>query len=116
MHTFRWKLIVHGGLDGYSRLVVYLKCADNNRACTVMQAFSEAVQLYGVPSRVRADRGTENVRVSDYMLSFHGYGRSSFTAGRSVHNQRIERLWRDVFNACLLTVYSLTWKSQICCV
>ena len=41
--TFRWKLIVHGGIDGYSRLVVYLKCADNNRACTVMQAFSEAV-------------------------------------------------------------------------
>ena len=104
---FRWKFVVHGGIDGYSRLIVYLQCSGNNRAGTVMQAFSEAVQLYGVPSRVRADRGTENVQVSDYMIAMHGCGRRSFIAGRSVHNQRIERLWRDVFSACLLTYHCI---------
>ncbi len=52
---FRWKFVVHGEIDGYSRLIVYMQCSGNNRAGT---AFSEAVQLYGVPSRVRDDRGT----------------------------------------------------------
>ena len=110
--AYRWKLVVHGGIDGYSRLIVYLNCANNNRADTVMKAFSQAVQVYGVPKRVRADRGTENVQVSDYMNSIHGLARRSFIAGRSVHNQRIERLWRDVFSSCLLTFYSLFYHME----
>jgi hypothetical protein len=60
---------VHGGVDGFSRIPVFLKASDNNRADTVLQLFLAAVDEYGLPSRVRSDKGGENVDVSWYMLS-----------------------------------------------
>ena len=64
---FRWRIVIHGGIDGFSRLPVFLKCSDNNEADTVVSYFIEAVSYYGLPLRVRCDRGGENVKVAEYM-------------------------------------------------
>lgn len=43
-HTyFRWKIVIHGGVDGYSHLIVFLRAANNNRSSTVMDSFLTAV-------------------------------------------------------------------------
>ncbi|XP_030580597.1 uncharacterized protein LOC115776936 [Archocentrus centrarchus] len=102
----RWRIVVHGGIDGFSRLIVYLTAATNNRATTVLNSFLEAVNTYGVPSRVRSDKGGENVQVAHFMVSTRGPNRNSHLTGRSTHNQRIERLWRDVFGGVLDLFYT----------
>lgn len=106
--------MVHRCIDGYSRIPVYLKCSNNNEASTVLDEFLTAVAEYGLPFRVRCDKGGENTAVSKYMLMYprRGPGRGTMIVGRSVHNQRIERLWRVVYAGVLLHYYHLFYHME----
>ena len=108
----RWGFVVHGGMDGYSRLIVYLYCSTNNRSDTVLDLFQSAITLFGMPSRVRSDHGSENIGICEYMITVRGVGQASHIAGSSVHNQRIERLWRDVFRCVCSTFHSLFYHLE----
>ena len=56
----RWRFVIHGGIDGFSRLIVYLSCATNNYASTVLAnviillhsvfVISEIIEVLGVIS------------------------------------------------------------------
>lgn len=73
---------------------------------TVLELFLAAVHRDGNlwPSRIRIDKGVENALVCDAKLQAGGHGRGGFIEGPSTHNQRIERLWRDVFR-CVCHLY-----------
>ena len=51
----------------------------------------------------RSYTGLENVNVCDYMLAARD--NDQFITGRSVHNQRIGRLWRDAYEPCFSSFY-----------
>ena len=61
-------MVVYGGIDGFSRLVVYLNCATDNTAATVISEFHKAARKYYLPSHIRSDKGGENKQVAMYML------------------------------------------------
>ena len=93
---------------------MYLKVATNNRAETVLNAFINAVDEFGLPSRVRVDRGGENIQVATYMIEHpeRGPGRGSAITGRSTHNQCIERFWRNLFAGCISFFYYLFYSLE----
>ena len=103
----RWKMVTHAGIDGYSRMIMYMSCSNNNKASTVYGYFLEAVEKHGLPSRVRSDQGQENKRIAEHMLEYRGVNRGSMLTGSSVHNQRVERMWKDMHQSVTKLFYRL---------
>ena len=108
----RWRFVIHACVDGFSRMLVFLQCSTNNKSMTVFSAFKGAINDYGVPSRVRSDKGGENILVCQYMVAVRGLNRGSHIAGSSLHNQRIERIWRDVYRCVCSTYHEIFYSLE----
>jgi transposase InsO family protein len=83
-HTglIRWGIVIHGFIDGYSRLITGLRASNNNLADTVLDLFLHAAQVYGIPSCLRGDHGTENLAVAAWIEEYRGVRRGSYIWGR----------------------------------
>ena len=97
----KWRLVTHGAIDGYSRMITFLQASSNNRADTVIRVFRSAVEMYGLPKKVRTDHGGENIEVWRMMMEEYGNDKCVIV-GSSAHNERIERLWRDVHRSVII--------------
>lgn len=85
-------MVVHLAVDGFSRFVLYSHCCGNNKSQTVLNLFtSTIVDLKICPRKIRTDCGGENALLWEIMPQ-------DCITGSSVHNQRVERLNRDVNN------------------
>lgn len=106
----KWRFIIHGGIDRYSRTITYLRCSTNNLASTVMVFFADVVSKYGVPDQVRSDSGGENMQVWQYMMEQHR-SQASVLVGSSTHNDRIEHLWCDL-HRCVNVMFADVFREM----
>ena len=79
----------------------------DNKASSALIVFIKSIKEFGVPSRVRLDGGTEFNHVETLMNVLNGENRRIVMQGPSVHNQRIERFWKDEFCKVLSKFYKL---------
>ena len=101
----RWNMVTHGGIDGHSRMITYLECSNNNRS-TVYNYFLRTVRLHGLPSRLRCYQKCENCMVAQHVID-HWHRTGSVISDSSMHNHRIERIWRDYHDSVTKLFYRL---------
>jgi hypothetical protein len=58
-----------------------MNVSGNNVPETVLRGFIRSTEEWGFPSRVRGDRGGENILLATYMISARGTSRGSFMWG-----------------------------------
>lgn len=71
-----------------------------------------ACTKHGLPARVRSDHGREHVDIGLFMNLMNGLEANSMLTGRSVNNQRIECLWKDVYEQVIHSFYQLFYNME----
>ena len=87
----KYGMVTHAAVDGFSRVITFIHCSNNNRQSTVLRLFKRATKEFKHPLRIRTDKGGENVAVARYMCLVRGVDANPVLTGKSTHNQRIER-------------------------
>ncbi|CAG2204423.1 unnamed protein product [Mytilus edulis] len=54
----KWGMVIHGGIDGFSRMVTFKNLALDNEEATALEPFVRGCQEFGAPSRVRTDHAS----------------------------------------------------------
>jgi len=59
----KWGICIHGGIDGFSRKLLWLKASTtNNNPIVIANYFLQNIKTNGfTPKILRMDKGTENV-------------------------------------------------------
>ena len=93
----KWGFAIHGGVDGFSRKILWLTVATtNNEPIAVANLFLNCVRRFLIaPKILRMDNGSENVHCNRLQEFFTGEENRSINA-ESVRNQRIESFWSRV--------------------
>lgn len=90
---------IHGCIDGFSRMLIWLKVATTNKMPEVVAKFYiDAVHsLEGIPLQIKADDGTEHALIEPIHLYLSSLTEDSevnhFSIITSTRNQRIESYW-----------------------
>ncbi|CAB4029591.1 PREDICTED: uncharacterized protein LOC107351207 isoform X2 [Paramuricea clavata] len=93
-----YRIVIHGGIDGYSRLLVFLQASTNNAAATVLNLFHSAVERYNLPSRWNNHPVSTECNFSPQQLWIRGMitqSSSSSTAVQDVVQPSILRIDED---------------------
>ena len=99
---------IHGGIDGYSRHVLWLNLLKSNKdpkeVCNLFVNYLTVIK--GVPRKIVADRGTENVFIAGSQRFLRRNHEDdlptylSFLFTKSIANQRIEAFWSQFQRSC----------------
>lgn len=90
----RFGFAIHACMDGYSRRVVWARCASSNNNPAIIASYYLATvkELGGCPQTLRTDCGTENGIMSSIQCSLRST-RHAHIYGSYQNNQRIESWW-----------------------
>ena len=90
----KWGFALHGGIDGFSRKVLWLNVSTtNNDPLVVANYFLQCVTRYKMATKqLRFDSGNEDIYCQDLQTFLTKTG-DSYRYGSSVRNQRFEALW-----------------------
>lgn len=81
-----YRIVIHGGIVGFSRLVAELRASNNNKANSLFSYsyFQESTVKCNVPCRFRSDLAMENYKVGGFILKTRGLDNGSIITGTSV--------------------------------
>ena len=98
---------MHAGVDAFLSIITAPPII--GLTCTVLELFEAATAVFGLPSRIRCDKGGENFGVAHYMLTnpLRGPRRASIIDRKvSTTSVNVERFWRDLFQGSLSLFYN----------